>query len=481
MKANLTPCRLRLAIWSPIKLWAAAFWLGFFLLAPSAASAAQLALNGSFETNNGPAQPGFSSWTIATQPGSAGNFYAQTGTLGPVTPVAVPLPPLGSFSAMSDQTGPGTLVMYQDIALPSGQPAALSLLLYVQNQNPEFHTPSTLDYTVVPNQQVRVDIMNPAANVFDVGSGVLQTLYASSSSTPQISNGYANLSANLSSRAGTTVRLRIAVANNQQGLNVGVDGVSVQTDPAVVAGVVSSASGTPQTNQINQPFPVALSVRLTSGGTPVVGQSVTFTAPGSGASGTFAGNPTVLTDSNGVATAPVLTSNGTVGSFTVTASSGLSTASFSLTNVAAGTSTITGDSGTPQTIRVPEQFALPLQALVRDGANLPVAGATVTFTIPAGAHDIRFTGGALTADATTGADGRAISPPLVAGNRPMALTVLATTPGVANSAAFDLVLQPRPLGGPAPIPVLPVWGLGLLGMLLAASGARLLGGKRRIP
>jgi len=65
---------------------------------------------------------------------------------------------------------------------------------------------------------------------------------------------------------------------------------------------------------------------------------VTFTAPGSGASGTFAGTgtatATAVTNSSGVATAPAFTANGTAGGYAVTASvAGVGTsASFSLTN-----------------------------------------------------------------------------------------------------------------------------------------------------
>jgi hypothetical protein len=68
------------------------------------------------------------------------------------------------------------------------------------------------------------------------------------------------------------------------------------------------------------------------------GVSVTFAAPGSGASGTFPGGNatvTVATDANSQATAPAFTANGTAGSYEVTASvAGVSTpAVFDLLNV----------------------------------------------------------------------------------------------------------------------------------------------------
>src|SRR5258706_1219338 len=73
---------------------------------------------------------------------------------------------------------------------------------------------------------------------------------------------------------------------------------------------------------------------------PVNGVTVTFTAPTSGASGTFAGGVnTATTNAQGVATAAVFTANGTVGGpYNVTAAvAGVTTpASFSLTNLPPG-------------------------------------------------------------------------------------------------------------------------------------------------
>jgi len=69
--------------------------------------------------------------------------------------------------------------------------------------------------------------------------------------------------------------------------------------------------------------------------------TVTFTAPGSGASGTFVGSATAtaVTNASGIATAPAFTANAVAGGFTVTATvAGVATpANFSLTNTAAST------------------------------------------------------------------------------------------------------------------------------------------------
>jgi hypothetical protein len=112
-----------------------------------------------------------------------------------------------------------------------------------------------------------------------------------------------------------------------------------------IAYSVSATAGTPQTALLNHAFATPLQATVTASGAPQSGVEVTFTAPASGASATFAGGShtsTVTTDSQGVATAPTLTANSTAGSYQVTASANEHSATFSLTN-AAGDQTITFD------------------------------------------------------------------------------------------------------------------------------------------
>jgi len=95
-----------------------------------------------------------------------------------------------------------------------------------------------------------------------------------------------------------------------------------------------AVAGTPQMAAINTAFVTPLQVRLVDARALLSGISVTFAAPAAGASGTFAGKSTVVTDTNGVATAPFI-ANGITGSYAVTATAGPLTATFNLTNVAA--------------------------------------------------------------------------------------------------------------------------------------------------
>jgi hypothetical protein len=101
----------------------------------------------------------------------------------------------------------------------------------------------------------------------------------------------------------------------------------------------ANAGTTPQSAAINTAFGHALAVTVTEGGSnPVAGVDVTFTAPASGASGTFSNSMaaiTVATNAAGVASAAFM-ANGTAGGpYLVTAAApGLSTVTFSLTNTA---------------------------------------------------------------------------------------------------------------------------------------------------
>ncbi|MDX1981068.1 MAG: hypothetical protein SFV51_12425, partial [Bryobacteraceae bacterium] len=99
---------------------------------------------------------------------------------------------------------------------------------------------------------------------------------------------------------------------------------------------IATVSGTPQSANVNTQFgsPLVALVR-DAGNNPVNGAMVTFTAPASGASGTFAGNAiTAVTNASGLATSAAFFANGTVGSYMVAASvAGVATpANFSLTN-----------------------------------------------------------------------------------------------------------------------------------------------------
>jgi len=104
---------------------------------------------------------------------------------------------------------------------------------------------------------------------------------------------------------------------------------------------ITAFSGTPQSATVGTAFANPLQVRVADAtSNPVPGVTVTFTAPPSGASGSFAGSnsATVTTNATGVATSPIFTSNSVSGIYNVTATvTGLTPATFDLTNVASST------------------------------------------------------------------------------------------------------------------------------------------------
>jgi hypothetical protein len=97
---------------------------------------------------------------------------------------------------------------------------------------------------------------------------------------------------------------------------------------------ITKTAGNNQTAVEKKAFATSLQVKVTDGaGNAVSSASVTFTVvPGSkGAGGTFASSAPVLTTTSGLATASILTANGTAGTFTVNATVNGITTTFNLT------------------------------------------------------------------------------------------------------------------------------------------------------
>jgi protocatechuate 3,4-dioxygenase beta subunit len=203
-------------------------------------------------------------------------------------------------------------------------------------------------------------------------------------------------------------------------------------------------SGTRQTSQLGKPFQelqVALAntngCQLTGN---VAGIDIEFDTPASGASGTFASgsNQVVVgTNAQGVATAPTLTANDTVGSFTVVAKSNYGTVDLFLQNTAAGLAASIAGGASAQEASVNAQFAQPLQARVLDANGNPVQGATVDFAVVPG---VTGASAALLGQAsvTTDANGLATSPLLLANGIPGRYTATASTSGVSTIATYAL-------------------------------------------
>src|SRR5438876_11394773 len=114
------------------------------------------------------------------------------------------------------------------------------------------------------------------------------------------------------------------------------------------AAKVVVTTGTGQSASINTAFGAPLVATVTdAANNPVNGVVVTFTAPGNGASGTFAGGVNTATTTNGVATSAVFTANATAGGpYNVVASAaGATSANFRTAERRVGEETGTGRAG----------------------------------------------------------------------------------------------------------------------------------------
>ena|GEM_PF-780406 len=247
----------------------------------------------------------------------------------------------------------------------------------------------------------------------------------------------------------------VFTANSKTGsynVTVAATGVAITatfslTNTARVPATISATSGSIQNSAINTTFanPLAATV-LDSGGNPVSGVTVTFTAPASGASGSFAGSviATVVTNASGVATSPKITANSAAGSYAVVATvAGVGTpASFLLTNIAGAAASITATAGGGQSATVNTAFASPLVATVLDSGGNPVAGAIVTFKAPPGSGASGTFVGLSSTTATTDASGVAMSPTVTANGRVGSYNVTATVPRVSTPATFPMTNKP---------------------------------------
>jgi hypothetical protein len=154
--------------------------------------------------------------------------------------------------------------------------------------------------------------------------------------------GAITLVANVPSNSPTSVNNTASASGGgaQQSASSPIDTVTVNQVPATI---LTNVNTTPQSTNVNTPFPYSLAVTVEDAGSkPVSGVPVVFTAPPNGASGTFSNSTNTITVSTatttGIANAGTFTANGTAGgAYTVTATAtgtGLNPAVFSLTNLA---------------------------------------------------------------------------------------------------------------------------------------------------
>jgi hypothetical protein len=194
------------------------------------------------------------------------------------------------------------------------------------------------------------------------------------------SSGVATLSAAANNAAGS-FQVSASVAG------VAPTSVSIE-NLAGAATQLSLVSGSAQSAAVNQAFAAPLVVRATDAlGNPVAGQSVSFTAPGSGASAALVGSP-ATTDAGGLASVSA-TANGTPGNYTVNATASFGApVSFALSNLAAGASALVITAGDGQSAAPASVLPIDPQVRVNDAGGAPVAGVVVSFVVSSGGGSV---------------------------------------------------------------------------------------------
>jgi hypothetical protein len=216
-----------------------------------AAIAAVLATAGAANAasiDNGSFTNGLTGWTSVSH--GTGNWQ-QVQFVGPSGHLqngyTVPTDPGQPYAAGTTQSGPGDHTLYQDVALETGQSHLLSLDWYYQNYIGTFSTPDSLSYLTYPNQQARIDVVNPSAPLGTLSpSDILATVMTTPVGSPAVS-GWHHSTVDLSAFAGRTVRLRFAMADNQFFFAFAVTNVHVTSTvlnhapTATVTGVTNGA------------------------------------------------------------------------------------------------------------------------------------------------------------------------------------------------------------------------------------------------
>jgi hypothetical protein len=225
---------------------------------------------------------------------------------------------------------------------------------------------------------------------------------------------------------------------------------TISSAPEAPTAVTAVAGTTPQSTAVNTPFPALLAVDVRdAAGHLVQGVSVTFTAPGSGASSKFgsASSVTVVTNASGRASAPTFVANTTAGSYLVTAQAAGGSnpsASFSLTNTPGSPAVLMAITGSNQSAVVNTPFPTNLLATLTDQFGNRVPGVTITFAAPGSGASASFSGGTAGTTDASGQVSKAITANTVAGT----YTITAAASGGSNPTTSFVNLTNTP-GVPA--------------------------------
>ena len=305
------------------------------------------------------------------------------------------------------------------------------------------NVPVIVTYTITNTGTAQLDLTNAAPTLANASNVGTPTIGNYSSTMLAAGGGTATFVVTYTPQAVGAFSFELDVLSNdadEATFDILVSGTGALGAPAVVV----ATSGTPQTTPAGDAFGAPLVATVTdSAGNPIPGEQVFFTAPTSGASGTFASNgtntETVMTDANGMATSSVFTANATAGSYNVVATSGAAAPSqFVLTNQSTVPTSVVATSGGGQATQINQTFGAPLVATVTDTGGNAVAGVTVVFAAPTSGASATFAGAGTTLNVVTDANGVATTSALTANGTAGTFSVTATTVAGLTPASFSL-------------------------------------------
>lgn len=187
-----------------------------------AANAASV-VNGGFETGD------FSGWTATSQSGSGGNLFNTAGGRSPRSFSSIPGASEGTRYAVTDQSGPGSYVLFQDIFLEAGSQHQLSFDWFAKT-SARLADRGNMDKNSSGNQQFRVDLVSAGFSDWfgsSSSAGALANIVA-----PVVSpNQWTSTSFDLSAWAGQTVRLAFREVDNMGVFQAGIDNVKIASTP----------------------------------------------------------------------------------------------------------------------------------------------------------------------------------------------------------------------------------------------------------
>jgi hypothetical protein len=225
--------------------------------------------------------------------------------------------------------------------------------------------------------------------------------------------------------------------------------ISGSVTPVAAAGTPTmlSPNASPGNVPIGFPFLSAFSVFVQdANGLSVVGATVTFTAPSSGASGTFSNGQNsiqVVTDSGGTAQA-TMTANQIAGTFNVTATLGTLSYTWTVTSIPGVPAHLTVVSGNNQSSPIDTSFANGDVAVqVTDAQGNPIQNVTVTFAAPTSGPSVNFPFSTAPTEDTLVA---LLEGPLVANGITGSYTVTASLGSLSTAITFTNTPGPNPVG-----------------------------------